>query len=116
MENGGSPVEEVFRMDESERKLRFVTLTLGDGASLDLAEYQRSFDRAFLEDYAEPVRRLADLGLLGQSTQEVFLTDAGKLVYDLATLAFYPATMQRWLGERRAQTAARHPGAFAAPT
>jgi oxygen-independent coproporphyrinogen-3 oxidase len=116
LETGGSPVEEVFRMDEGERKLRFVTLTLGDGASLDLAEYERSFGRSFLEDYSEPVRRLADLGLLGQSPQEVFLTHAGKLVYDLATLAFYPATMQRWLGERRAQTAARHPGAFAAST
>ncbi len=113
---GSSPVEDVFRMDEGERKLRFVTLTLGDGANLDLADYERSFGRSFLEDYAEPVRRLADLELLGQNRQEVFLTDAGKLVYDLATLAFYPATMQRWLGERRAQTAARHPGAFPAPT
>ena len=112
---GGSPVEEVFRMDEDERKLRFVTLTLGDGARLDLADYEGSFGRSFLEDYSEPVRRLADLGLLGQDQREVFLTDTGKLVYDLATLAFYPGTMRRWLGGRRAQTAARHPGTFPAP-
>jgi oxygen-independent coproporphyrinogen-3 oxidase len=111
---GRSPVEEVFLMDEGERKLRFVTLTLGDGAPLDLAEYDRSFGRSFLEDYGEPVRRLADLGLVTRNRREVSLTEAGKLVHDLATLAFYPESMQRWLGERRTQAAARRRGAVPA--
>lgn len=112
---GGSPVEEVFRMDENERKLRFVTLTLGDGACLDLAEYRRSFGGSFLEDFSEPVRRLAALGLLSQDPRQVFLTDTGKLVYDLATLAFYPDSMRRWLGERRARTLSPRRDAIPAP-
>ena len=107
IESGASPVEEAFVMDRDQQRLRFLAVTLGDGAPLDRAEYQSRFGTAFLDDFTEPMLRRTELGLVQDVAERVSLTDKGKLIYDLATLAFYPAAMREWLGQRRERVATR---------
>ena len=43
---------------------------------------------------------LVNSGLVLDSGEHVQLSERGKLVYDLVTLAFYPAKARAWLTER----------------
>lgn len=99
VESGRSPVEEVFPLTEEGRKTRFVALTLGDGKSLDRAEYEWTFGVAFDDEFGEPLRRMCDAGLV-EDTGVVTLSETGKLVHDLVTLAFYPRHVKEWLRDR----------------
>jgi oxygen-independent coproporphyrinogen-3 oxidase len=101
VEAGRSPVEGVQRLDEAERRLRFVTLTLGDGLPLDPAAYERAFGTRFDDDYGEVAARLAAAGVLASRGGAWSLTERGALVFDLATRAFYPRPVRRRMDERQ---------------
>lgn len=101
IEAGRSPVESIRVLDALEQRLRFVTLTLGDGEPLDRHAYRQSFATDVDDDFSEPLRRLTDAHLLSDDGQRVVLTDRGKLVYDLATRAFYPDRIRRWMHDRQ---------------
>jgi oxygen-independent coproporphyrinogen-3 oxidase len=109
VEGGRSPVEETFALSESERKLRFLTLTLGDGRALSRAAYQAEFGCSLESDFPEPLVRLSDAGLVEDVDGAVALTEDGQLLYDLVMRAFYPETVRRWMEERQALVGtARH--------
>jgi oxygen-independent coproporphyrinogen-3 oxidase len=101
IENGQSPVEEIFPLSDDNRKIRFIALTLGEGKPLEREAYCRSFDRQIDDDYGELLRRLREAGLVEDAAGQIALTEMGKFVYDLVTLAFYPLHVQEWLGERQ---------------
>lgn len=101
VESGRSPVEQARALDADERRLRFVTLTLGDGLALDREAYATQFGTLFDADFAEPLARLTRVGVIADEGTRVLLTDRGKLVYDLATRAFYPETVRAWMEERQ---------------
>ena len=105
VESGRSPVEETFALSEGERKLRFLTLTLGDGKTLHREAYREAFGTTVENDFPEPLTRLADAGLIQEEPGAIGLTDAGKLLYDLVTRAFYPETVRRWMEERQSLAA-----------
>jgi oxygen-independent coproporphyrinogen-3 oxidase len=100
VESGVSPVEQIFPLDEDDRKTQFVARTIGDGKTLVREEYAHAFGRPFDEDYGELLGRLAGAGLLEDDGATIALSGLGGLVYDLVMLAFYPARAQRWLVER----------------
>ena len=108
---GASPVEETFTLSEGERKLRYVTLTLGDGKTLQREAYRETFGAPVESDFAEPLTRLSDAGLIEEQQGTISLTKAGQLLYDLVTRAFYPETVRRWMEERQSlgATAAARP-------
>lgn len=100
VESGASPVEQVFHLAEADRMTQFIARTIGDGKTLFRAEYTHAFGRAFDDDYAEVLGRLAAAGLLTDDGATVELSALGGLVYDLVMLAFYPKHAQQWLAER----------------
>lgn len=99
IENGITPVEDVFPLLEEARKTRFIALTLGDGQSLDRKVYAETFGEPFETRFGEPLHRLRDAGLVADNGA-VSLTEKGKLVHDLVTLAFYPQHVKEWLRDR----------------
>jgi oxygen-independent coproporphyrinogen-3 oxidase len=101
VEGGESPVEEVRRLDETERRLRHVALTLGDGAPLVRADYEAAFGTAFEDDFAEPLARLLSEGVVEDRGDDVAMTERGSLVYDLAMRAFYPEAARTWIADRQ---------------
>ena len=58
VEQGQSPVEQVFRLAEDDRMTQFVARTLGDGKPLVRAHYERIFGRPVDEDFGEVLARL----------------------------------------------------------
>ncbi|MFN8027389.1 MAG: radical SAM protein [Acidimicrobiia bacterium] len=100
IERGESPVQEIFRFDDDDRMTQFVARSLGDGHPLMRADYEATFGRTFDADWGPVLGRLVGGGLLVDDGEVVELSDRGKLVYDLLTLAFYPAKAQAWLTER----------------
>jgi oxygen-independent coproporphyrinogen-3 oxidase len=101
VEAGCSPVEEVFTLSDEDRKLRYVAASLGDGVPLDRAGYRRSFGCSVEADFGEVLRKLVDVGLIADNGEQIRVTDAGALVYDLVMLAFYPQAVREWLGSRQ---------------
>jgi len=100
VEGAESPVEEVFHLGESERKTRFIALSLGDGKPIDRQAFQESFGHSFEEEYGEPLQRLLAANLVAEDGSAIHLTETGKLVHDLVTLAFYPQHVREWLRDR----------------
>ena len=109
MQRGESPVEEVFRFDEADRMTQFVARSLGDGQPLVRDEYAAAFGRTFDDDFGALLARLAAGLLVVDDGASVELSDRGKLVYDLVTLAFYPPKAQAWLVEREPDAAFLQP-------
>jgi oxygen-independent coproporphyrinogen-3 oxidase len=105
VERGQSPVEQIFPMAEADRQTVFVARSLGDGRSLDRRAYAATFGRSLDQDYAEVLGRLARGGLVVDEGGGVMLTETGRLVHDLVTLALYPEHACRWLAERESQAA-----------
>jgi oxygen-independent coproporphyrinogen-3 oxidase len=105
VEAGRTPVEEVHPLSDAERRLRFVGLTLGDGWPLVRADYEAAFQTAFDDDFGAAISRLAEAGVVADEGERVTLTDKGRLVYDLATRAFYPESVRRRMDERQALAA-----------
>lgn len=100
MEEGRSPVEEMKPLDADERRLRYVTLTLGDGRGLDREAYQEIFGNSFDDDFGETTARLVAAGLIVDEQDELKLTRRGRLFYDLTTRSFYPKPLRRWMEGR----------------
>lgn len=113
IDSGESPVEQVLELDEGDRKAHYVAHTLGDGRSLDVVDYERSFGRRFDEEFQEPLQRLRDGGLVAVANGEIKLTETGKLVYDRITEAFYPTHAREWLA--RQQDSLRRPAGLPVP-
>jgi oxygen-independent coproporphyrinogen III oxidase len=105
IEAGRSPVEYTFALDERERQTLFVARTLGDGRVLERAQYEDIFGQPIDADFGELLQRLIGADLISDAAGSIALTDTGRLVYDLVTLAFYPPGAQRWLSERAARVA-----------
>jgi oxygen-independent coproporphyrinogen-3 oxidase len=101
VEAGESPVEEIFPFAPGDRQALFIARTLGDGRELDLGEYQRLFGRTFQDDYRGVLDRLSTADLIREEAGRLALTDLGRQVYDLVTLAFYPRDAQQWLERRQ---------------
>jgi len=100
VENGKSPVEVVIRLQTEDFKTLFVARTLGDGKPLHLDNYVEAFDQSFFQDFEAVAERLLSGGLIDADESQIVLTETGKLVYDLVTLAFYPIRAKEWLLER----------------
>lgn len=107
MENGDSPVEETIHLDEGDRKTQFVARSLGDGKPLDRAAYESAFGTRIDDEFGEAIDRLRDNGVLDDNDRQLYLTDIGKLVYDLVTVSFYPDHAFKWLKKREQTAAAR---------
>src|SRR6185436_14885849 len=87
IERGESPVEETKILSETESKLRFVALSLGDGQPLLQDEYQRTFGCRFADDFGEAAGKLASAGLIADQGERIVMTPTGQLVYDLVMRA-----------------------------
>ncbi len=103
VEGGESPVEGVFDLDDEDRRTLFIARSLGDGGSVDLAEYEQAFGKSIAADFGDLLERLGDAALVREEAGALSLTEGGKLVYDLVLLTFYPARAQRWLRERQSR-------------
>jgi oxygen-independent coproporphyrinogen-3 oxidase len=101
IEAGESPVEDLYTLGDEDRRIIHVARSIGDGLPLDAAVYEAAFGTTIEEDYGEILARLTDAGALERTTAGYELTEAGKLLHDLVTLAFYPPRMQDWLRERQ---------------
>lgn len=99
---GLSPVEQVFPLAEEDLITQFVARTIGDGKTLSRAQYARTFGRPIDEDRAKVLTRLTEAGLLLDDGPTIALSEPGKLVHDLVTLAFYPERARDWLAARAA--------------
>jgi oxygen-independent coproporphyrinogen-3 oxidase len=97
IEQGCSPVQEVFRFDDDDRRTQFVARSLGDGHPLVRAEYGTTFGHPVEDDFGPLLGRLRDGGLVDDDGEAIVLSERGKLVYDLVTLAFYPERARTWL-------------------
>jgi oxygen-independent coproporphyrinogen-3 oxidase len=97
VEAGHSPVEELIQLGPEDLQTMFIARTLGDGRPLRPAEYGRTFGTDLREDHGDTIERLLAGGLLDSDGEQLALTDDGKLVYDLVTLAFYPRGAKDWL-------------------
>ena len=102
IEQGRSPVNEVFPLDAEDRRIQFVARTIGDGKPLHREAYRNTFGTPVEGDYAQTIDRLVRADLLADDGTAISLTETGKLVYDLITLAFYPPRAQHWLKEQLA--------------
>jgi oxygen-independent coproporphyrinogen III oxidase len=90
VESGQSPVEELIHLQAADLQTQFIARTLGDGEPLSLSDYEAFFGRSLLEDHGMTVERLLGGGLLEGDGRQLALTEAGKLLYDLVMLSFYP--------------------------
>jgi oxygen-independent coproporphyrinogen-3 oxidase len=105
IEGGESPVEQVFPLDEPDRLTQAIARSLGDGRPLARAHYERIFGRPIDADFGEVLGRLTAGGLLDDDGETLALSRAGRLVYDLVTLAFYPQRARDWLAAREPRAA-----------
>lgn len=101
IEAGESPVEDVFPLSPDDRRTLFIARTLGDGRPLSLNEYQRTFAHSIEDDFGSALDRLRGADLVRETTGRLALTETGRLVYDLVTLAFYPDAARQWLDGRQ---------------
>jgi coproporphyrinogen III oxidase-like Fe-S oxidoreductase len=100
VERDASPVEEVFELDEADRRTQFVAVHLGNGLALPRAGYERAFGAPIERDFGDVVARLTAAELLAGDGVHLELTPIGRLVYDRVLLCFYPERARRWLKER----------------
>lgn len=107
VESDRSPVEQIFVLSEEHRRTHYITRTLGSGKPLNRAHYAQRFGRRFDDDYAPILGSLIGAGLLVEDGECLTMSESGRLVYDLVTLAFYPRELQVWLEEQHAAGQAR---------
>jgi oxygen-independent coproporphyrinogen-3 oxidase len=101
VEAGESPVEDVFPFGPHDRRTLFVARTLGDGRELILSAYEQTFGRRMEDDFGRVLDRLRSAALVRETAGRLALTEVGRLVYDLVTLAFYPDDARDWLDRRQ---------------
>ena len=98
---GQNPVEETFTLGEADRKTQFVARSLGDGKRLNRNEYQTAFARPIEEDFGQLLDQLLDAELIEEDGELISLTELGRLVHDVITLAFYPDYARHWMQQRQ---------------
>ncbi len=102
IERGESPVDGVFTLDdEHDRQTLFIARTLGDGRALERGAYRDAFRHDVEDDFGALLARLAAADLTRDDGTRIVLSETGRLVYDLVTLAFYPPRARTWLDERQ---------------
>jgi oxygen-independent coproporphyrinogen-3 oxidase len=101
IEENATPVDGLFTLDDADRWTLLLVRTLGDGRPLARASWVEAFGRSIDEDLGPLLTELIDAELVGSDDESLFLTDTGRLVYDLITLAFHPHRARRWLAERQ---------------
>lgn len=87
---GESPVEEVFELDDEDRRTMYLARSIGDGGIVDRAHYKGAFGRSFDRDYGPRLERLVGADLVWDDGDRIGLTETGKLVHDRVTMALYP--------------------------
>ncbi len=97
VERGASPVEQTMALDGEDQRTQLVARTIGDGKRLRRAAYRRTFGTEVDDDFRDVLTRLAPAGLLTDDGDHLALSDLGRQVYDLVTLAFYPRRARDWL-------------------
>jgi oxygen-independent coproporphyrinogen III oxidase len=107
VESGQSPVEEIFSLEKHDRKTRFIAQSLGDGKRLERELYEREFGDRFDDEFAEPLKRLREAGLIVDDGRALSFSEIGKLVHDLATLTLYPDHVRAWLQAREETAVSR---------
>lgn len=112
MDRHESPVAGIFSLDENDRRTLFIARSLGDGGHVDLEEYASVFDSTVEADFGPVLERLRAGGLLTDEDGRIGLSARGKLVYDLALLAFYPTKAQHWLNGQQSVTRKRRHAAI----
>jgi oxygen-independent coproporphyrinogen-3 oxidase len=100
IDEGLSPVEEAFVLEDEDRRTQFIGRALGDAGSLSLAEYREAFGTDFSDDYGHITSRLEQAGLLATDGDLIAPTRMGRALFDIVTLAYYPPKAQHWLRER----------------
>jgi oxygen-independent coproporphyrinogen-3 oxidase len=100
IDSGISPVDEVFVLEDEDRRTQFIGRALGDAGRLSLTEYRQSFGTSFTDDYAAITARLTAAGLLDVEGDDIVTTTMGRALFDVVTLAYYPPKAQHWLRER----------------
>ena len=87
---GESPVEEVFELDDDDRRSMYLARSIGDGGIVDRAHYKGAFGRSFDRDYGPRIERLVGANLVWDDGDRIGLTETGKLVHDRVTMSLYP--------------------------
>jgi oxygen-independent coproporphyrinogen-3 oxidase len=101
IERGESPVGQTFSLELHDRKTLLVARTLGDGGVIDRHDYASAVGHEVDEDFPTAIERLRAASLIDDDGQRIALSDDGRLVYDLVTLAFYPDHALDWLAARQ---------------
>lgn len=109
IENGQSPVEQTYALNDIDRKTQYVARTLGDGHVMSRADFAAVFGTPIEDTYGGVLTRLCKGGLIEDDGGLIALSEVGKLLYDLVTLAFYPPHAQAWLKEREADISDAEP-------
>jgi oxygen-independent coproporphyrinogen-3 oxidase len=104
---GQSPVDQIFILDEHDRRALYVSRSIGDGGAIDREHYQSSFGLSFDADHGERIARLRETGLVSDDGNRIGLTELGKLVHDRVTLSFYPERGLAQLRQREQRIDAR---------
>lgn len=100
IDNDQSPVEQTYVLNDLDQQTQYVARTLGDGQAMSRDGFESTFGMPIEETFGEVVRRLREGGLIEDDGNVIALSETGKLLYDLVTLAFYPPHAQAWLKER----------------
>jgi oxygen-independent coproporphyrinogen-3 oxidase len=101
IDQGRSPVEEVFVLKEADRKALFVGQYLGNGRPLNRGLYENNFGSSFEQDFGPILPRLLDSALVEENGSCISLTETGKLVFDLVNWMFYPKNRRDWIAARQ---------------
>ena len=100
IERGISPVEQIIELQDDDRRTQYVMTTLGDGQSLDRADYAATFGEPFAVAFGEPTQRLLAGGLLEEQGEVLSLSPVGRLLYDRVAYNFYPSRVLKWMNGR----------------
>jgi coproporphyrinogen III oxidase-like Fe-S oxidoreductase len=91
----------VFPFATDDRKTLLLAKTLGEGRPLDTRDYAQAFGGSVYDDFGATLDRLRAGGLVQEDSEHLALTEVGRLVYDLVTIAFYPDEARHWLARRQ---------------
>lgn len=103
VEQGLSPVEDYMPLTIEDRKTQYIARSIGDGKPFRRDAYLTAFGTSFDEDFSSSIQRLTDNDILQDRGEDLVLTDTGKLVYDLVTVAFYPQHALDWLANKHSK-------------